>query len=167
MKVLDIMTTPAITVGLDMPVLEAHQLMASRRIRHLPVTDGGRLMGIVTARDIRLNLPAPATSLWAWEVDYLLARRIVDGLAADQDAPARLPGAREERGRARRPAHGRTGDRCGVRRAQGAVVGRRNRRHPGPAATGFEAGMAAGVILRPVAITLGEVAAIADDGRRS
>jgi len=27
--------------------------------------------------------------------------------------------------------------------------------------------MAAGVILRPVAITLGEVAAIADDGRRS
>jgi acetoin utilization protein AcuB len=78
MKVRDIMTTPAITVGLDMPVLEAQQLMASHRIRHLPVTDTGRLMGIVTDRDIRLNLPSPATSLSMWEVNYLLARLTVE-----------------------------------------------------------------------------------------
>ena len=93
MKVLDIMTTPAITVGLDMPVLEAHQLMASRRIRHLPVTDGGRLMGIVTDRDIRLNLPSPATSLSVWEVNYLLARLTVESamrravITVDPDRP--------------------------------------------------------------------------------
>ena len=93
MKVLDIMTTPAITVGLDMPVLEAHQLMASRRIRHLPVTDGGRLMGIVTDRDIRLNLPSPATSLSVWEVNYLLARLTVESamrravITVDSDRP--------------------------------------------------------------------------------
>src|SRR5919108_4846716 len=80
MKVLDIMRTPAITVGLDMPVLEAQQLMASRRIRHLPVTDAGRLMGIVTDRDIRLNLPSPATSLSVWEVNYLLARLTVESV---------------------------------------------------------------------------------------
>ena len=77
MKVQDIMTTPAITVGLEMPVLEAQQLMASRRIRHLPVTDAGRLMGIVTDRDIRLNLPSPATSLSVWEVNFLLAKLTV------------------------------------------------------------------------------------------
>lgn len=49
MKVREIMTTPPISVGLDVPVLEARQLMAAHRIRHLPVTDAGRLMGIVTA----------------------------------------------------------------------------------------------------------------------
>ena len=77
MKVREIMTQPALTVGSEMPVLEAQQLMASHRIRHLPVTDGGRLMGIVTDRDIRLNLPSPATSLSVWEVNYLLARLTV------------------------------------------------------------------------------------------
>jgi acetoin utilization protein AcuB len=77
MKVREIMTQPALTVGTEMPVLEAQALMASHRIRHLPVTDGGRLMGIVTDRDIRLNLPSPATSLSVWEVNYLLARLTV------------------------------------------------------------------------------------------
>ena len=77
MKVREIMIQPALTVGTEMPVLEAQQLMASHRIRHLPVTDGGRLMGIITDRDIRLNLPSPATSLSVWEVNYLLARLTV------------------------------------------------------------------------------------------
>jgi len=77
MKVHDIMTTPALTVGPDMPVLEARQLMETRRIRHLPVTDGGRLMGIITDRDIRLNLPSPATSLSVWEVNFLIAKLTV------------------------------------------------------------------------------------------
>jgi acetoin utilization protein AcuB len=77
MKVQAIMTQPAMTVGVEMPVLEAQRLMASHRIRHLPVTRGGRLMGIVTDRDIRLNLPSPATSLSIWEINYLLARLTV------------------------------------------------------------------------------------------
>jgi len=77
MKVGDIMTTPAITVELDLPVLEARQLMATHRMRHLPVTDGGRLMGIITDRDIRLNLPSPATSLSVWEINFLMARLTV------------------------------------------------------------------------------------------
>lgn len=77
MKVQDIMTTPAITVGTDMPVLEAKQLMALHRIRHLPVTEGGRLMGLITDRDIRLNLPSPATSLSVWEINFLIARLTV------------------------------------------------------------------------------------------
>jgi len=77
MKVQDIMTRPAITVGLDMPVVEAKQLMSTHRIRHLPVTDSGRLMGMITDRDIRLNLPSPATSLSVWEVNFLLAKLTV------------------------------------------------------------------------------------------
>ena len=77
MKVQDIMTTPAVTVGLDLPVLEARQVMERQRIRHLPVTDGGRLMGIVTDRDIRLNMPSPATSLSVWEINFLIAKLTV------------------------------------------------------------------------------------------
>ena len=77
MKVRDIMTTPPITVEMDMPVLEARQLMGLHCIRHLPVTDGGRLMGIVTDRDIRLSLPSSATRLSVLELDVLIARLTV------------------------------------------------------------------------------------------
>jgi CBS domain-containing protein len=59
-------------------VLDARHLMLERRIRHLPVTDeGGLLVGIVTDRDIRLNLPSQATSLSVWEINHLLARLTV------------------------------------------------------------------------------------------
>jgi acetoin utilization protein AcuB len=80
MKVREIMTTPPLTVGLDMPVLEAQKLMTMHRIRHLPVTDGGRLVGFVTDRDSRLNLPSPATSLSIWEINYLIARLTVESV---------------------------------------------------------------------------------------
>jgi len=71
------MTATPITTGPDTPVLEARQLMLGKRIRHLLITDGPKLVGIVTDRDIRLNLPSPATSLSVWEVNYLLARLTV------------------------------------------------------------------------------------------
>ena len=77
MHVKELMTAHPITVPLDMPVIEAKQLMASKRFRHLLVVDGTRLAGIVTDRDIKLNMPSPATSLSVWEVNYLLARLTV------------------------------------------------------------------------------------------
>jgi len=77
MKARDLMTATPITTGPDTPVLEARQLMLGKRIRHLLITDGPKLVGIVTDRDIRLNLPSPATSLSVWEVNYLLARLTV------------------------------------------------------------------------------------------
>ena len=78
MDVSELMTAPAITAPPTMPVLEARQLMIDKRIRHLLVTEGPRLLGIVTDRDIRLNLPSPATSLSVWEINYLLARMTVE-----------------------------------------------------------------------------------------
>jgi len=80
MNVSELMTAPPITTRPEMPVLEARQLMVDRRIRHLLVTEGGKLLGIVTDRDIRLNLPSPATSLSVWEINYLLARMTVGGV---------------------------------------------------------------------------------------
>ena len=78
MDVKELMTAPAITAPPTMPVLEARQLMIDKQIRHLLVTDGPKLLGIVTDRDIRLNLPSPATSLSVWEINYLLARMTVE-----------------------------------------------------------------------------------------
>ena len=77
MQAKDLMTREPFTVSLDTPVVDARQMMVDHRIRHLLVTDGGRLAGIVTDRDIRLNLPSPATSLSVWEINYLLARMTV------------------------------------------------------------------------------------------
>ncbi len=78
MRVKDLMKRLPITVKLATPVLEARDLMQRERIRHLLVTADGRLEGIVTDRDIRLNLPSPATSLSVWEINYLLARQTVE-----------------------------------------------------------------------------------------
>ena len=58
-------------------MFDARQIMLKERIRHLLVTEGTRLVGIVTDRDIRLNLPSQATSLSMWEVNYLLAKLTV------------------------------------------------------------------------------------------
>jgi len=77
MNVRDLMTTSPITVSPETPVLEARQLMVEKRIRHLLVANGPKLVGIITDRDIRLNLPSPATSLSVWEINYLLARLTV------------------------------------------------------------------------------------------
>jgi acetoin utilization protein AcuB len=94
MIVKELMTQSPITTGTGTPVLEARQLMVDKRIRHLLVTEGTKLLGIITDRDIRLNLPSPATSLSVWEINYLLARMTVDSamtksvvtVGPDQDA---------------------------------------------------------------------------------
>lgn len=77
MKVSDLMTTSPITVGPETPVLDARQLMIDKCFRHVLITEGPKLLGIVTDRDIRLNLPSPATSLSVWEINYLLAQLTV------------------------------------------------------------------------------------------
>jgi len=80
MKVSDLMTTSPITVGPETPVLDARQPMIDKRFRHVLIAEGPKLLGIVTDRDIRLNLPSPATSLSVWEINYLLARLTVESV---------------------------------------------------------------------------------------
>jgi len=80
MRVRELMTVKPITVDPETPMLQARQRMAEERIRHLVVVDGARVVGIVTDRDIRLNLPSPATSLSVWELNYLLAQLTVGGV---------------------------------------------------------------------------------------
>lgn len=47
-----IMTSPAITVEPGTTALSALSLMTSRRIRHLPVVEGKKLVGIVSIGDL-------------------------------------------------------------------------------------------------------------------
>jgi CBS domain-containing protein len=51
-RVHEVMTSPPITVEPRTPVLEALALMTKRRIRHLPVIDGGALAGFVSIGDL-------------------------------------------------------------------------------------------------------------------
>ncbi|WP_019515480.1 CBS domain-containing protein [Sphingomonas sp. Mn802worker] len=47
-----VMTAPAVTVGRDDSVLGALSLMTRRRIRHLPVVERARIVGIVSIGDL-------------------------------------------------------------------------------------------------------------------
>lgn len=48
------MSTDVQTIGDQQPMSVAHGMMRERRIRHLPVLHQGKLVGIVTDRDLRL-----------------------------------------------------------------------------------------------------------------
>ncbi|MDQ7028599.1 MAG: CBS and ACT domain-containing protein [Ardenticatenia bacterium] len=75
MFVRDRMSSPAVTVQPDAPFPEAMQLLRERKFRRLPVVDkDGRLVGIVSERDLLYASPSPASSLSIWEMNYLLAQ---------------------------------------------------------------------------------------------
>jgi len=63
-----------ITVGPLDSFRHAMNLIRQRGIRHLPVVEGGRLVGIVTDRDVRQASPSAATSLEVHELHYLLEK---------------------------------------------------------------------------------------------
>lgn len=58
MLVEKIMRSPVYTVRPEMPVYEAMQFAEQKQIRHLPVLDGEKLVGIVTDRDFREARPS-------------------------------------------------------------------------------------------------------------
>ncbi|HVL86549.1 MAG TPA: CBS domain-containing protein [Candidatus Thermoplasmatota archaeon] len=47
-----VMSTPLLTIPPTTPVVEAARIMARRGVRRLPVSDAGRLVGLLTERDI-------------------------------------------------------------------------------------------------------------------
>ncbi len=50
----EFMSVAPVVVASDRTLAEAHRLMRERNIRHLPVVDGGRLVGVVSQRDLYL-----------------------------------------------------------------------------------------------------------------
>jgi len=77
----DIMTTPIVTVGPDLPFREVVTLMLAHRISGVPVVDEeGRLLGIVTEADLiyKEEAPPPSPALVPWHGSSLRLERIVD-----------------------------------------------------------------------------------------
>ncbi len=71
------MTLSPLTVTSATPVPRAHELMLARRVRHLPVVDDDRVVGMITDRDIRTVQPSPATSFSVGEIRFLLEKLTV------------------------------------------------------------------------------------------
>lgn len=73
----DVMTPNPLTASADDGILAAAQLMGERNLRHLPVVEGGNLVGIVSIRDV---LGFLAERLWSErdEVAHDTARALLD-----------------------------------------------------------------------------------------
>jgi acetoin utilization protein AcuB len=59
MKIRSIMRTKVVTLQANEPFINAVEATASERIRHLPVLEGERLVGILTLTDIKHASPSP------------------------------------------------------------------------------------------------------------
>lgn len=51
-----VMTPMPHTIGSRIPVNKALELMREHRIRHLPVQEAGKLVGVLTDRDLKLAM---------------------------------------------------------------------------------------------------------------
>ncbi|GIX48524.1 MAG: hypothetical protein KatS3mg131_2735 [Candidatus Tectimicrobiota bacterium] len=75
MLVKDYMHTQPITVSPHERLHVAHERMRQHRIRHLPVVDeNGKLVGVITDRDVRQAEPSDEPHLAEHELTYLLAK---------------------------------------------------------------------------------------------
>jgi acetoin utilization protein AcuB len=70
-----IMHTDLITVSPETTLVEARDLIAEKKIEHLLVVNKkGKLVGVVSDRDLKQNWASPATALSAHELNYLLQK---------------------------------------------------------------------------------------------
>jgi acetoin utilization protein AcuB len=75
MLVKERMSRQPILASPDLTVSEALNQMKKEHIRRMPVVDKqGKLIGIVSDKDLLQASPSPATSLSVWEITYLLAK---------------------------------------------------------------------------------------------
>ena len=68
------MSSPVITVEPTLPIMDALELMKSKGIRRTPVMKDGKLVGIISDKDLLNAAPSDATSLSVWELNYLLGK---------------------------------------------------------------------------------------------
>jgi len=85
MLVYERMSRHPITVTADVPIDEALKLMRDSKVRRLPVVDKkGKLVGIVSEKDLLYASPSPATSLSIHEIHYLVSKiKVADVMTKD------------------------------------------------------------------------------------
>lgn len=73
------MSAPPITIAPNVAFQDALKIMRDHKFRRLPVVDAnGKLVGIVSERDLLYASPSPATTLSVWEMNYLLSKITVE-----------------------------------------------------------------------------------------
>ena len=78
MLVQDWMKKDVITIDAHASVIDAVHLLKEKGIRRLPVMKNGKLVGIVTDRDLKDFTPSKATTLDIYELRYLLSKANVE-----------------------------------------------------------------------------------------
>ena len=78
MLVSDVMQAAVLTITPKTSLPEAIRLVQHRGVRHLPVVEDDRLVGIVSDRDLKRAMASSATSLERHELRYLLDTVTVD-----------------------------------------------------------------------------------------
>ncbi len=68
------MSHPVISVSPETPIHDALVMFKKEHIRRAPVIKNGKLVGIVSERDLLNASPSPVTSLSVWEMNYLLSK---------------------------------------------------------------------------------------------
>lgn len=75
MLVRERMTHNPITIREDTSLYDALKVMRDNKVRRLPVLNKeGKLVGIVSEKDLLYASPSPATSLSVWEINYLTSK---------------------------------------------------------------------------------------------
>ena len=82
MPVQDWMSKDLITIDEDTSIMKASKVMKQNDIQHLPVLSKGRLVSIVSDRDLKEATPSKATTLDIHEMYYLLDKIVVKSLMA-------------------------------------------------------------------------------------
>lgn len=99
MLVKHLMTPDPIAISPDLSVAEAGEMMTTRGIRHLPVMDGDRLVGLVTRSSLARALPGLGTGLTRFEYSYLTANTKIRDVMIEQPALGTEDMAAEEAAR--------------------------------------------------------------------
>jgi acetoin utilization protein AcuB len=87
------MSRPVITVTPEMPINDVLAMFRKEHIRRAPVVKNGKLVGIVSERDLLNASPSSVTTLSVWELNYLISKVTVKDVmtkkvvSVDQDTP--------------------------------------------------------------------------------
>lgn len=89
----DRMSRPVISVSPDAPINDVLAMFKKEHIRRAPVLKDGKLVGIVSERDLLNATPSSATTLSIWEMHYLISKVKVKDvmskkvISVDRDTP--------------------------------------------------------------------------------
>lgn len=87
------MSRPVISVSPETPINDVLAMFRKEHIRRAPVMKDGKLVGIVSERDLLNATPSSVTTLSVWELNYLISKVTIKDVMAknvvtvEQDTP--------------------------------------------------------------------------------